>query len=128
MTGNPIPHRIGTDMPDHVGANVIALITELEREAHAAGLVTTIGNADDHSDVPGWMLAALHPALLIAAGDGMKLAILHHRGRINAVEVHGDTYTGNYPPPVEATADGIASIASTARNWILDHTSNGDQL
>lgn len=109
-------------MPDSA-TNAITLIKELEREAQAAGLKTTAGNAGDPSDLPGWMLAALCPALLIDAGDGMKLAILQHNGHINAVEVQGDTYTGNYPPPVEATADGLVSIASTARAWIADHTS-----
>lgn len=108
-------------MPDST-TNASTLIRDLEREAHAAGFETTTGSAGDHSDVPGWMLAALCPALLIAAGDGMKLAILHHNGHINAVEVQGDTYTENYPPPVEATADGLASIASTARAWIASHT------
>lgn len=110
-------------MPDSAVSNAITLIKDLEREAQAAGLETTTGSTGDHSDVPGWMLAALCPALLISAGDGMKLAILHHKGHINAVEVQGDTYTGSYPPPVEATADGLASIASTARAWIADHTS-----
>lgn len=107
-------------MPDSA-TEAITLIKDLEREAQAAGLETTAGNTGDHSDVPGWMLAALCPALLIDAGDGMKLAILHHRGHINAVEIHDNTYPGSYPPPVEATADGLASIASTARKWIVDH-------
>lgn len=109
-------------MPDST-TNAIALIKDLEREAQAAGFETTAGNTGDHSDVPSWMLAALCPALLIDAGDGMKLAILHHKGHINAVEVQGNTYTGNYPHPVEATADGLASIAATVRQWIADHTS-----
>lgn len=110
-------------MPDSAITDAATLIRDLEREAQAAGFETTTGNAGDQSDVPGWMLATLCPALLIDAGDGMKLAILHHNGHINAVEVQGDTYTGNYPPPVEATTEGLASIASTARVWIADHTS-----
>lgn len=109
-------------MPDSAATNAITLLNDLEREAQAAGLETSAGNTGDPSDLPGWMLAAICPALLIDAGDGMMLGILLHRGYINAVEFDGNAaYTGSEPPPVEATRDGLASIASTARKWIAGH-------
>lgn len=109
-------------MPDNAAANASALLNDLEREARAAGLETIAGNASDPSDLPGWMLAAIFPALLIDSGDGMMLGILLHQGWINAVEFNGSAaYTGSEPPPVQATADGLASIAYTARKWIADH-------
>jgi hypothetical protein len=114
-------------MPDSAAANAMTLLKDLEHEAQAFGFETSVGSTRDLSDLPGWMLAALCPALLIDAGDGLKLAILLHRGYINAVEIHGNTYTGNEPPPVEATAVGLASIASIARKWIADHASSADR-
>lgn len=117
------PGRIETAMPNDSVTSTIALLNDLEREAQAAGFETSAGNTGDPSNLPDWMLAAICPALVIDAGDGTMLGILFHQGYINAVEFDDNSaYTGKEPPPVEATADGLASIAATARKWIAGHT------
>lgn len=103
--------------------NTITVLNALEREAQAAGLETSAGNTGDPSNLPDWMLAAICPTLVIVADDETLLTIYFQQGYIAAVPIDANAgFTGSDPAPVEASSDGLASIESTVRKWIADHT------